>query len=380
MAEDPAGEVAVLPLPYESVVQAIGRGQRAPVYLLAGEDHWQQRVVLDALRAGVPEIGQHTMDGAVATPDDVVAALVTRGFVPGRLVVVRDAPWVAAPRRGATDEAAADQDKTQGAKGRATPEQALITYLDHPVDQATLVLCSPSDADRRRRLTRKVVAAGVALATVAPREPAAWLRDRCRALQLNLPPQLAARLGERLAGATCGRMDAELRKLAAYGPGLDGAALDALVPAEVEERLYGLMDAVLAGQVGPALAIARQLLGQGEPAARVLYAVGSQLRTIVAVGEACRRGGRVEAVAGELGLHPFVARKALEQSRRLDAERLLAAAVPVWEAERGWKSGMLEEAAAVDHALLGVLEAMGHLPAAGRHHAAAETFAARSGA
>ena len=368
-------------MPYESVVQAIGRGQRAPVYLLAGEDHWQQQAVLDALRAGVPEIGWHTVDGATVTPDDVVAALVTRGFVPGRLVVVRDAPWVIAPRRAAADEAPESAEKPGGEKGRAVPEQVLLSYLDQPADRAVLVLCTPAEADRRRRLTRKVATVGVLLPTVAPRDNTAWLRDRCRSLHLNLPPTLASLLGARLAGATCGRMDAELRKLAAYGPGLNAAALDALVPAEGEERLYGLMDAVLAGQAGQALTLARQLLGQGEPVARILYAVGAQLRTIVAVGDACKRGGRVEAVAGELGLHPYVARKALEQSRRLDAHRLLAAAVPVWEAERDWKSGLLEETAAVDHALLGVLDVLGYLPwAAGCAPAAAETSGERSGA
>ncbi len=363
------------------MVQAIGRGQRAPVYLLAGEDHWQQQAVLAALREGVPEIGRHTLDGAAVTPDDIVAALVTRGFVPGRLVVVRDAPWVMAPRRAAADEAAESGETPGGGKGRAVPEQALLGYLDHPADHATLVLCASTEADRRRRLTRRAASAGVALSTAAPRDNTVWLRERCRALHLDLPPDLASRLAARLAGATCGRMDAELRKLAAYGPGLDAAALDALVPADVEERLYALMDAVLAGRAGAALTLARQLLGQGEPTARVLYAIGSQLRTILAVGAACGRGGRVEVVAGELGLHPFVARKALEQSRRLDPERLLAAARPVWEAERGWKSGMLEESAAVDHALLGVLEALGHLPRAeGCAPAAAEAFGMRSGA
>lgn len=361
------------------MVAAIDAGRVAPVYLLAGEDGLQQREVLAALRRRVPDLGQQVFDGASCTADEVVTALQTSGLLPGRLAVVEQPRWVRAPRRGeghrdaVAAEAAGDDGgaagEAGGASGREDDESALLRYLDRPARGAILVLRCSEPVDRRRRLVRKAEERGVHLATVAPRDGGEWLGRRAAALGLRLDGALFDRLAARLHGATCERMATELQKVAAYAAGangLDPPVLDLLVPPGREERVFDLLDAAAEGDGARALALGNALRRQGEPLPLLLFLLARHLRTMVRVAAACRGGVRPDAVAARLGLHPFVARKALEQSRRWDEAALAAAWEAVWRAEFGFKSGRLQEAPALDQALLGIVRAARADPRAAR--------------
>lgn len=350
-----------MPLPFESVALAIRNGQVATVYVLAGPDGFQQSEVLTSLRGRIPEMGHERLDGAAVSPKDIVGALRTMSFVPGRLVIVDDSPWIVAPKRGEKgDGPGDDQGDDPGAKKpKVVPEQPLLDYLDHPAPGATLVLRTFVAPDKRKRLVKKAAEKGVMLETVAPRDSTAWLRECCHTLGLKLSVEIFTLVASRLQGADCGRMDGELRKLQAYGAGIDRAAVDALLPASHEERIYDLVDAALAGQAAATYQVATALREHGEPVARLLYSLGAQLRTIVQVGAACRGGMGPEAVAAQLGLHPFVTRKARDQGNRLQEPAVAASLEAVWEAEFGFKTGRLDENIALDRALMGILVAVG---------------------
>ncbi len=341
-----------MPLPFEVLARDVQAGRVAPAYILAGPDGFQQSEVLAALRATVAEFGHERLDGSLVAPKDVVGALRSVSLVPGRLVVVDDAPWIVASKRGEAGEGRAE------GKAGAVPEQALLDYLDQPARGAALVLRAAALPDKRRRLVKRVVERGVVLECVPPRDNGPWLRERCRALGLRLTPEVFALVASRLHGADCGRMNAELRKLAACGAEIPPDVLEALLPPGQEERIYELVDAAVAGRAAEACALAAALRAQGEPVPRLLYSLGMHLRALVQVSAACRGGMRPETVAPGLGLHPFVARKAWDQARRLDDATVAAALEAVWEAEFGFKTGRLEEGMALDLALLRVVLAV----------------------
>lgn len=407
----PHSGVWSMPLPYEQVAAAIRRGEVAPVYTLAGDDGLQQREVLAALYERVPALGRQVFDGSRCVAGEVVSALRTAGLTPGRLIVVEDPRWMLAPRRGSDEgepagetvapsaggpRAAGAGRKRGGARGAragtraaapparvteldaAAPappgagpvagaaaadgdEASLLAYLDRPAPGAILVLRSMVALDGRRRLTRKAAEKGVQLATTAPGDAAGWLRQVAAREGLTLGRAEWDLVRARLQGATCERMLTEVRKLVAYGAGeeVSAAAIAQLLPPSREERVFDLADAAITGQGQRALALGAALRAQGEPVPLLLFLLAKHLRTLVLVADACRDGARPEAVAARLQVHPFVARRALEQSRRLSAAALTAAWTAVWEAEFWFKSGQVNEAHALDHALLGLWRAAG---------------------
>ena len=345
-------------LPFEEVCAAIRSRGPAAVYVLAGADGWQHRAVLSALRERVPEIGHVQMQGGRVSAGDIVAALRTVGLLPGRLVVVDDPPWILASRRSAAAEGAdagEEEASDEPADGADADERPLLRYIDAPSPGAVLVLRTTGTVDRRRRLARHAAERGVQVLAEAPRDGTPWLRARCGDRGLALPPALFEAVAARLHGATCERMANEVEKLLAYG-GVDAEALDRLLPPGREERVFDLLDAAVAPG-GPALALAAALLEQGEPVQLLLFLLAKQLRTIIQVAAACAGGAHPEAVAPRLGLHPFVARKALDQSRRIAADALAEAHAAVWRAELDMKTGRRFPPDALDAALLGMLRA-----------------------
>lgn len=325
-----------MPLPFELVVTAIARGERVPYYLLAGPDGLQQRAILDGLRPDAGVLGPTVLDGAVVSAAEVVGCLRSPTLGGGRLVVVDEPPWV-----GAGGE---------GGRGKGGPEAEVLSYLDHPVSGAVLVLRTAQVADRRRRLVRRATEVGIFVETVPPRDGGDWLRRQVRIVGLKLPAQLLAVVTRRLEGETCARIDTELRKLAAYGPGLDADGLERLLPPSLEERIYTLVDACLDGDARRVFATAATLLEQGEPVPRLLFSLAAQLRTIAQVA------GDPDA-ARQSGLAPFILRKAAEQARHLTPDAWARASRAVWEAELAWKTGRWTDRTALDNALAGVLSA-----------------------
>jgi DNA polymerase-3 subunit delta len=342
-----------VPLPHEEVVARIRRGEVAPVYVLAGEDGLPQREVWEALAARVPELGRHVFDGAVCGAGEVVAALRTAGLAQGRLVRVDEPRWLL-PRNGEAKGDGADETADEGPEA-SDDDRPLLAYLDRPARDAVLVLRTRGALDRRRRLARKAVERGVFLATVPPRDPRPWVRARARALGLSLDEEAVELLAARCQGATLERLEQEIAKLAAYAQGapLDREALDRLVPPSREERIYDLVDAAVGGEPRRALELAQALVAHGEPVPLILFLLARHLRTMALVAAA---GRRPEDLAGALGVHPFVARKAWEQARRF-GDRLAACWAPLWQAEVGFKTGRLGAEAAVAHAVLGILAA-----------------------
>lgn len=350
-----------MPLPYEEIVGRIERGVVAPAYLLGGPDDLQQREIMDALRAAVLPPGsagfaEIHLDGAAVRPPQVVGALRSRTLVKGQMVVVDEPSWVLPPKRGTDDPDPGPR------KGRAPDEEAgLLQYLERPAAGTVLVLRASQEPDRRRKLVKRMAEAGWVVATVPPRptEATAWLRARAQAVGLELDAAQAQIVASR-SGGSCAQMSSELAKLRAYaGPGgrIDREALDALVPPGTEERVFDLLDAAAVGRGAEALRLGSALHTQGEPTVLLLFLLAKHLRLLIRA-LALPRG--TSGAAAALGVHPYVAGKAIDQARQWSEDDLVAALELVWEADLGLKTGAMDDHSALEAALVGIAGARRH--------------------
>ncbi len=403
-------------LPFERLAAEAAAGRWRPVYLLAGPDGFQQRAVVDALRAafvpeGLREAVETDLDGPALQPADVVGVALTPSFVGRRLVIVHDAPWFAAPR-GRAGRADADGEgegegeagagagtggEGEGAGGpggdggdsaaaaaAAAPEAAvapgrrgkaartaktdpldpLIAYLDNPPPDTVVVFRSQQAADSRRRVVKRLGQVGAVLSAVAPASDdlPPWCVARAPTHGVRVQPAAAAALCMRVP-ASFDLLDQELAKLAAYvGAGGTIAADDvrALVAPSREESVFALMDAVAEGRAADAFALLRQMLLQGEQPLGIMALLARQVRLLAFGRDVLDTGGgpdRLAAAAG--GLHPYVARRMLTQARAFAEPDLEGALEAVWEAEWAVKSGRLDEEAALLDTVARLLTARG---------------------
>lgn len=288
----------------------------APVYLVKGDD---PSLVAQAARTLVAELVGDRDPALVVeehggpSADDldvgaVVDACTTPPFlVDRRVVVVRDAGRLAA---------------ADGAR--------LVALLSDPLPSTRLVLVG-GGGTVPQALSKAVSSKGTVVDASAGtgRDRGRWLAAQLKDGPVRLTAGAAKRVGDHL-GEDLGRLAGLLQTLAvAYG---DGATVneDQLAPFLGEAGSvppWDLTDAIDAGSTGLALATLHRMVGAGGRAAPEVVAILHRHFSGMLRLDGTDVGSGEEAAA-LLGVRsPFVAKKALAQSRRLGSDRVAQAIV-----------------------------------------------------
>jgi len=218
----------------------------------------------------------------------------------------------------------------------------LAEALENPLPTNVVVLVG-SGGTIPPKLVKAVKAAGTVIeASVGTgRDRARWLDEHMREGPVRLSPAAARRLGDHI-GDDVGRLAGVLGTLAsAYG---EGAAIseDQLEPYLGEAGSvppWELTDAIDSGSTAVALSTLHRMLGPGGRAAPAILAVlHSHFSDMLRLdGADVTSGEEAAALAGIRS--PFVAKKALAQSRRLGSEMVAQAIVLLAAADFDVKGG-----------------------------------------
>ena len=285
----------------------------SPVYLVKGDD---AALVAQAVRGLIDDVvgdGDHALvveevgggAGDELNVGAVVDACLTPPFlVDRRVVVVREA-------------------------GRILTADAprLVEVVEDPLPTTVLVLVG-GGGTVPAPLVKAIKAAGqiMEVTTSKAGDRKAWLHEHLRAAPVKLEPRAADLLAEHV-GEDLGRVEGLLSALsAAYGEGARVTA-DDLQPYLGEAGnvpRYELTDAIDKGEPGRALTVLRRMFEAGGLAPiQVLTTLhGHYSNMLLLDGDDVSTERDAAAV---LGTAPFVAKKALEQSRRLGSARIAEA-------------------------------------------------------
>ena len=176
---------------------------------------------------------------------------------------------------------------------------------------------------------------------LASRDIGPWVSRRAQAMGLALAPAQVSKVVQR-AGTDLLRLRTELEKIRTYtgsGGRLTDAELDALLPEEPEPNIFGLIDAVAAGNARLGIPCLQELLDAGEAELKILATLAKQFRNIAAALEARARGMSSKQLAAQLGIKPFVAEKSMVQSGRFTMAELEKVLHRLLEADFKIKTG-----------------------------------------
>jgi DNA polymerase-3 subunit delta len=224
-------------------------------------------------------------------------------------------------------------------------EEALLKGISRLADGVYL-FASALKLDGRKKihqeLTRHLNV--VDCAKITPNELPFWLKQRSEKLGLKLTPPQQRTMIERL-GPNLLRIRTELEKLQTFLGGRSApsdAELDALIPGEPEPDIFGLIDAV--AQRNPRLGLPRlvELLDSGENETKILATLSRQFRNITAALTARAAGVTAKALAGTLGINPYVAEKSFSQASRFTLAELARISERLVAADYRMKSGQRE--------------------------------------
>ncbi|MFN3372798.1 MAG: DNA polymerase III subunit delta, partial [Chloroflexus sp.] len=112
--------------------------------------------------------------------------------------------------------------------------------------------------------------------------------------------------------------------------------------------LFTFIDDLSTRRLGAALRGARALIEDGQAPLYVLFMLARQIRILLHVRQLVAQRRRPDDIASELGLKPFVARKAAEQARNFTAAELVTAHDRLLELDHAIKTGKMQAETALE--------------------------------
>lgn len=316
-------------------------------YIFHGDDEFTRSEAVAELKArlgdpAMADINTTVLDGRSLTMSELIHACDAIPFMgERRLVIVENLSQRFDPRTGGRSEA--DQQLVE----------ELRNYLPQLPGTTRLVFVESKALHGNNPILKQAVKDehGYVREFATPRRGAVsgWISQRVQEkggkIQSGAVMMLAAYGGDDLR-----LLDQEIEKLLIYAG--DRAVTEAdvhrLVPAAVESNIFDMVDAL--GQRDGRQAITRlhELLAAGESPIYLLYMITRQFRILTQVKELAGQGLHQGAIQSRLGLHPFVAQKALAQARNFSLGQLSAIYGKILETDEAIKTGRLQPELALD--------------------------------
>lgn len=178
-----------------------------------------------------------------------------------------------------------------------------------------------------------------------------WVQDRVKEKNATIEPSALRGLIERV-GSDLWQMNNEIDKLVAYSQNqpISLVMIDELVHASFEGKIFELMDAISKKQPSRALQLLQEERWSGANDHYLLTMLGRQVRVLLSARQLLDESpsANKQALADALGIHPFVAQKALEQARGFRFEDLKKAHDFLFDFDFKLKSGRIKADLAVD--------------------------------
>ena len=286
------------------------------IILLQGPDTYRSRQRLKVLRDAFQTKHDPTginiirLDGPSLSVDEVNKAVSTRGFLSSkRMVVIENLSQHKSPK---TIEAV----------------QELLQHWDN--EDTVLVLwegAAPTKG-RKKKSSGLNVGKGKTILTedfplLSGAQAAQWIKKEIsrQGGQINAD---AERLLIGLLGNDLWEASSEIDKLLSYAKDRSITATDVelLVKSKFDSDIFRLTDALAARNAGEALRLMEDEVGGGLPIQYLLTMLARQFRILLQVKDYLESGNAPGKLAGELELHPFVARKSTEQARHFSLTEL----------------------------------------------------------
>ncbi|MGB8644741.1 MAG: DNA polymerase III subunit delta [Anaerolineae bacterium] len=150
-----------------------------------------------------------------------------------------------------------------------------------------------------------------------------WVKERAERKGARIDYSAANDLAMFI-GADLRALDNELEKLMAYcnGEPITRKAVQALVAPAQEESVFELVDALGKRNTAAALDLLHNQLRHNAAPQYLLTMIVRQYRLLLQARDLAGRGMNEAQIRDQLGMHPFVLRKVLEQSRNYTVDQL----------------------------------------------------------
>ena len=323
-----------------AVLDAVEKGQIAPLYFVHGPERYLVEQLVAKLRAALVTGPMAAFNFRRVRVKETTGAEIS--------AEARAVPMMAARRLLVVDEA----DKLPAAEW-----DALEGYLAAPAAESTIVFTAEKFDLRRGAFSKANKRGEVHTAEpLSEKSLPAFVRRRAAAREVALAPGADAAIAAAI-GADAAAIDDAVERLGLFvGPGgtVGEEAVAEVVAAVRLRSVFDLVDAIGSRRRAEAVALLARLLAAREEPLRLLALLARHYRQLLAARIAARDGAGEGEVASRLGVPPFVARKLLAQSGRFGGAELESAIARIAQTDFDLKSSRRPADLVLEEAVVGL--------------------------
>jgi DNA polymerase-3 subunit delta len=220
----------------------------------------------------------------------------------------------------------------------ADDAEPLLAYFAKP-NPSTVIVAVTSKLDKRLKTFATASKKGWLHVLEAPRQLQPWLREEAKAKGVAIESSAVARLIDTV-GGDLSRLALAVEQLGLYaGPDrpVNSDDVDDLIADTSERKVFDLTDAIGAADRTRAFGVIAKLCDQRESAVGVIVMLARHIRQLSLVHAMQREGVPRGALAGRIGVPPFVVDKLLGQARLYSPRALASATETLAIADRALK-------------------------------------------
>lgn len=230
-------------------------------------------------------------------------------------------------------------------------------YLKAPVEHTTLIFLVHTDKlDARKKIVKTLKSMDVLIpfSPMQPTELVQWIIKNARKKGVTIQEAAAERILFNT-GANLQQISSELEKCCLYageGGEIHIFDVDQLVPKTVEQNVFLLIEHVVHRRHEEALALLYDLLQQREEPIKIIALIVRQFRMVMQAKMLGGQGFTQQQMASRLGVHPYAAKLAYEQSRHYKEAELGKILNEVAELDYQIKTGQVDKVMGLELLLL----------------------------
>lgn len=250
------------------------------------------------------------LDGQEVSEAEMVNAMSTVPMMARqKLVVIREARFFSSGGRDKSNEVSSD----------------FLEFLQQPPEH-TLAVFTCDKPDKRKKLYKLFQKTGVVrdFSKPSPKIKAQWIQNRAKLYGKNMDLSAAYYIGEYTENLF--QADNELKKIVSFTmdhPKIRRREVEPIFSKSLEANIFKLTDYIGGKKAANAVDIFEELMVRGEKGIVILYMISKHLMDLASVKSMADKP--VEEIRSTLELHPFVLKKALQQSRNFAPEELAEA-------------------------------------------------------
>ena len=317
------------------VVRDIRSGQFTRVYLLYGEEGYLRRYYRNRLKDALVDPDNDINLNVYKGEDIDIRGVIDQAdtmpfFAQHRLIIIEDSGLF------------------------STGESPLADYIPR-IPEETVIIFSEEKVDKRSRLFKACTEHGTAFECkyLKEGEMMNWVLRRLemkgRRIQRDAMDLFMRCIGNDMDGA-----ENEIDKLVAYTWGREGISADdvlAVCSIRLEEKVFKMIDAIIAKDTKRAMRYYHDLSGLKTPPLKILAAMGSQFTRLLQIRDLREQGYDRAEIISRTGLKSFIVNNALSLTENIPLGSLKKGVMICAEADESIKRGKLGPEVAVEIAI-----------------------------